>query len=225
MRFSIVAYALVVGGVLAACGNGGNGNVVLSEGTGGPFSGSGSPGPFSTPGQPGSSIYGNPGPFSGTGSPGTVGGTTDPATLCSNVCARLAQLCSANQDVGACTSVCLNLTTVQGTECSRAAYTTFFTCLVSATVTCNDKGQAQSSACADPENAGCTSNPAGGTGGTGGAGGEGGSGGSGGTATGGSGGSGATGGTGGTGGAAGRGGTGGAAGRGGTGGTRDAGRG
>jgi hypothetical protein len=229
MQLSSIARASAFAGILVACGAGGSGTVVTDD-PAGPFSGQGHPGP---------SIYDNPGPFTGSGAPGPAG-STDATSLIAKVCERAGQVCPQ-------TSVPLCIANFQSnwdeltTDCARHAYYAFLTCLLGASFTCGDNGQAGTQSCLAPSLSQCGGGSS--TGGTGGGGGStGGSGGTGGNDTGGAGGSGGTGGstggaggsTGGSGGSTGgsggsTGGTGGSGGRGGRGGTaggpRDGGRG
>jgi hypothetical protein len=231
MQLTTIARGTAFVGLLVACGAGGAGTIEGSDDPAGPFSGMG---------KPGISIYRNPGVFSGSGSPG-VGGAADVSGLCAGVCLRVAAICPAsNSDQGACVASCLSDWSKLTTDCARGLSYAFMTCLLSASITCNSKGQATTDSCVAPSYSQCgstTGTTGGNTGGTGGSGGSGtggsntggsggstgGSGGTGGSGTGGTGGSGGgSGGTGGTGG-----GTGGTAGTGGTGGRnpRDGGRG
>ena len=228
MLLKTIARATVSACLVTACSGGGSGSIEGIDEPGGPFSGYG---------YPGSSIYRNPGVFSGAGSPG-VAGTGDVTSLIRGVCIRVHAVCpSLSED--ACFTTYQNQWNNLATDCARNSYYAFFTCLMSASITCNSEGNPATESCRLPSLSPCgetstgggTTTGSGGTGGNaGGTGGTGGStGGSGGTgATGGStGGSGGGGGTGGSTGGTGGGGTGGAAGTGGIGGRggRDAGRG
>ena len=203
MRLSTIAHVTAFAGILVACSAGGSGTTI--EGSGDPG------GPFSGMGNPGSSIYGFPGPFVGSGGPG-IGGSREIDGLLASVCTRVNATCPATS-AAACVASFQSGWDRLTTDCARALYYSFMTCLLSANITCGDNGQATTNSCLEPPYSQCSGTTGGTDGGnTGGAGGTGGGTGGTGGGTGGTG-----GGTGGTGGTGGRGGTGG--GTGGTGGT------
>src|SRR5690242_1191942 len=140
MPLRTIARATVFAGLLVACSAGGAGTVESAEPAG----------PFSGMGYPGSSIYRNPGVFSGSGSPG-VGGATDPSSVCAGVCQRVASICpETNSDQASCVASCISDWDKLTTDCARAVSYAFMTCLLSASITCNAKGQATTDSCVAP---------------------------------------------------------------------------
>jgi hypothetical protein len=113
-----------------------------------------------------------------------VGGATDISAVCAGVCLRVGAICPAsNSDQEACVATCVSDWNKLTTDCARGLSYGFMTCLLSASIVCNDKGLATTDSCASPAYSQCGGTT--GTTGGGGSGGSGATGGSGGSSTGG----------------------------------------